>query len=135
MSTRFPALHRHHSRALLPVLFRAKPQLVILLRARKRNMCVAPLILLHASKILWCSQRLHVCNCLGAYWKSVALKYGVPRYTKLSHQVVGSRYDEKAGMWDLEIKNLGTDEVFADRANAVIQAVGRCHAKLSGHRG
>lgn len=61
---------------------------------------------------------------VGAYWKSVAQKYDVPRYTKLLHEVVSVIYDEAGGMWDLQVRDLVTGEIFLDRANVVLQAVG-----------
>ncbi|KAH8675791.1 hypothetical protein BX600DRAFT_432344 [Xylariales sp. PMI_506] len=43
---------------------------------------------------------------------------------KTQHQVVGARWDEVRGLWNLDIKNLVTGEDFSDSANFIIDGSG-----------
>ncbi|PWN92577.1 FAD/NAD(P)-binding domain-containing protein [Acaromyces ingoldii] len=61
---------------------------------------------------------------IGAYWKGVALKYGLDGHTQFNKMVSHSKWDENAGEWIVEVTDVETKEVEVHRANVVIQGVG-----------
>jgi cation diffusion facilitator CzcD-associated flavoprotein CzcO len=58
------------------------------------------------------------------YFKSVAKKYSLYKYIKLSHIVTGAVWDEGDGKWRLEIENLVTGEILTDWCHFLINGSG-----------
>ncbi|KAJ4354700.1 uncharacterized protein N0V89_006437 [Didymosphaeria variabile] len=60
-----------------------------------------------------------------AYFKGVVDDYGLMRYIKLSHRVVGAFWNEEEKMWHVKIQR-GDDpnDVFEDKAHVFINATG-----------
>lgn len=62
---------------------------------------------------------------IAAYYKNVALKYGVDKVTHFSRRVAGLHWDEDAGLWNVAVQSSvepGTPK--HETAHVVIQAVG-----------
>ncbi|KAK7206465.1 hypothetical protein BZA70DRAFT_274294 [Myxozyma melibiosi] len=58
------------------------------------------------------------------YWQGVANKYGVTKYTKLSHKVTGAEWNEDANKWFVTVENLLTKESFIDDCDILYVCVG-----------
>ncbi|RVX71012.1 hypothetical protein B0A52_03377 [Exophiala mesophila] len=67
------------------------------------------------------------------YYDNVVEKYGAKPHIKLSHEVLSARWLSDEFQWELEVKDLSTNTVFIDRADALIAAPGRVNqAKYPG---
>lgn len=58
------------------------------------------------------------------YFEGFVHKYGLEKYLRLSHAVVGATWMKERGQWKVEIKNLLTDEVINDWCHILIHASG-----------
>lgn len=58
------------------------------------------------------------------YFDSFKTKYGLGKYVKLSHQVVGARWVETRGGWDVDIADLSTGISVHDHCDILINAAG-----------
>ena len=58
------------------------------------------------------------------YFNDFADKYDLRQYIKTEHQVIGSRWNDEAGMWDVQIKDLDSGAVTHDSCNVLINAGG-----------
>ena len=56
--------------------------------------------------------------------KDVAESHDLMRYMKLSHEVVGARWDEEAGKWHVAVKNTKTGEEFTDICDVLLNGSG-----------
>lgn len=54
----------------------------------------------------------------------MAKKYGVMKYVKLSHKVVGAEWDESKSKWFVTIENLTTKETFVNDCDILLVCVG-----------
>jgi cation diffusion facilitator CzcD-associated flavoprotein CzcO len=59
-----------------------------------------------------------------AYFNDFARKYGLHKYVKTRHQVVGSAWNKEKGGYDVQIKNLESDQVMNDHCDILINASG-----------
>ena len=59
------------------------------------------------------------------YWQDVAKKHDVYQHTKLKHEVLEADWDLKYSVWRVKVKNLNTGEVFNDKFDFVLTAIGR----------
>ncbi|KAH7171233.1 hypothetical protein EDB81DRAFT_709874 [Dactylonectria macrodidyma] len=62
------------------------------------------------------------------YWQSIARKYDVYQYAKLSRQVVDTVWDGEEGVWVITVKNVETGEETVDKAEFVLSSIGRFNA-------
>lgn len=62
------------------------------------------------------------------YLENCVSKHGLSHYFKLSHQVVGAKWDEQTGRWRVSIKKTETGEVFVDECNYLLNAGGILNA-------
>jgi cation diffusion facilitator CzcD-associated flavoprotein CzcO len=46
------------------------------------------------------------------------------KYMKLKHEVLGAKWDEERGVWEVEIKDLNTGTTFTDTAEVFINGGG-----------
>ncbi|EEU36632.1 uncharacterized protein NECHADRAFT_86543 [Fusarium vanettenii 77-13-4] len=58
------------------------------------------------------------------FYQQLARDYGVYEHTKFKHQVVDSRWDDKASLWKLTVLNLETGDSFVDSAEVFINSGG-----------
>ncbi|TAQ87444.1 hypothetical protein B7494_g4224 [Chlorociboria aeruginascens] len=58
------------------------------------------------------------------YFRDVVDKFGLMKYIKLSHEVVGAYWDNDKGVWDVKIKNIITGVTFTDTAEVFINGGG-----------
>ncbi|KAL4800789.1 monooxygenase [Aspergillus venezuelensis] len=58
------------------------------------------------------------------YFVSVAEKYGLRRFIRLSHKVQETRWDEEMGIWNVQVQNLDTGEVLSETCHILIHATG-----------
>ncbi|KAG8358011.1 hypothetical protein FVEN_g4440 [Fusarium venenatum] len=59
-----------------------------------------------------------------AYFRDVANKYDIGRHVRLNSIVESARWDERTGIWEVSIRDLGTSEVSTRRAKVLVSAVG-----------
>lgn len=59
-----------------------------------------------------------------AYFKAVAVRYGVPSYVAFERKVTAATWDEKEGLWRLIVENIATGERTEDFADLLINASG-----------
>lgn len=59
-----------------------------------------------------------------AYYQGRAKAYGVYEYLHVNHRVVGATWDEKVGVWQIEVQDVAQSRTFTDRAEFVINATG-----------
>jgi cation diffusion facilitator CzcD-associated flavoprotein CzcO len=62
------------------------------------------------------------------YFNDFADKYDVRKYIKMEHQIVGARWNDEAGGWDVEVKNLSSGLVVHDFCNILVNAGGILNA-------
>lgn len=58
------------------------------------------------------------------YWRSVAEKYDILKYIRLSHKVISASWNGESKLWEVEVEDLITREVKKDEGNVLITAVG-----------
>ncbi len=58
------------------------------------------------------------------YLQRVARKYGVYKYLKTRHQVVGAAWQEDKAIWSVQVRNLESGEVFTDTCDFLVVATG-----------
>lgn len=58
------------------------------------------------------------------YFEGFKNKYDLGKYCKPRHQVIRATWDDVEGFWEVEVRNLLTQEVFHDRAHILINASG-----------
>ncbi|KAL4891195.1 cyclohexanone monooxygenase [Aspergillus ambiguus] len=59
-----------------------------------------------------------------SYFKNVASKYGLYKYIRLNHMVTDAVWDEKQGVWNIDIKNKETGEILHDWGHILINGCG-----------
>ncbi|KAJ4252392.1 hypothetical protein NW762_010990 [Fusarium torreyae] len=59
-----------------------------------------------------------------AYFDQVAAKYDIPSHVRFGQEVVSASWDEAAGIWLVEVRDLKTSKIFHRRAKVLISAVG-----------
>ena len=62
------------------------------------------------------------------YWQGVAQKYNVYQYLRLGHKILGATWDDKAAQWRLSLENVGSKEIFEEKFDVIITAIGRFNA-------
>lgn len=58
------------------------------------------------------------------YFKRVAEKYNVLKYTKLNHVVTNARWDQDRGKWNITVHNSVQNSTFLDECDIFINAGG-----------
>ncbi|KAI1379370.1 monooxygenase [Hypoxylon crocopeplum] len=58
------------------------------------------------------------------YFQGVVAKYGLQKFIKTSHRVMGTRWDENMGEWRVEVKNLLTGNIVRDWCHILVHATG-----------
>lgn len=61
---------------------------------------------------------------IGEYICRVCDEHGLRENIKTLHQIVSARWNERAGIWDLTIRNLRTGHEFGDYANFLVDGTG-----------
>lgn len=56
--------------------------------------------------------------------KDVAEKHDLMRYMKLSQEVVGAHWDQKAGKWHVTVRSTKTGEEFTDTCDVLLNGSG-----------
>ncbi|KAM0545358.1 hypothetical protein ACHAPJ_011430 [Fusarium lateritium] len=67
------------------------------------------------------------CGCdpeIRAYFDQVAAKYDISSHVRFGQEVVSASWDEAAGIWLVEVRDLKTSKTFLRRAKVLISAVG-----------
>ncbi|THX76756.1 steroid monooxygenase [Aureobasidium pullulans] len=59
-----------------------------------------------------------------AYLKKVADDYGLRKYVRLSHRIVGATWNDHAQEWFVWVEDLATGNIFEDKCNVLINAAG-----------
>jgi cyclohexanone monooxygenase len=62
------------------------------------------------------------------YFKDFAKKYGLEKYIKLQHEVVGAQWNEVTGQWSVQVKSYGDETVKTASAHILINAGGILNA-------
>lgn len=70
------------------------------------------------------AQGAEICD----YWQGVARKHNVYQYVKLRHQVQEADWNPTDAKWEVRVQSLETGEVFTDRLDFLITAIGRFNA-------
>lgn len=58
------------------------------------------------------------------YFRSVAQKYELYRFIKLSHKVVEAKWDEDQGIWNITVEDLTTGNIIHDWCHFMITGSG-----------
>lgn len=58
------------------------------------------------------------------HWKRVAEKHDCRKDMKLGHKALEARWDESATKWKVKLENVKTGEIFEDRGDSLITAIG-----------
>lgn len=66
------------------------------------------------------------------YWKSVARKYGVYRFTRFGMRCGGAKWDEEAGKWVVTVENVNTGERLEDECDILISCTGMPNSLAKG---
>lgn len=81
------------------------------------------LISVHRADVTRCSYSL-ASEILG-YFKGIADEYGLRKYIRLSHRVVGATWDEHDQQWHVRVQRGGNPgDVFEDRGYILVNASG-----------
>ncbi|KAH8810649.1 FAD/NAD-P-binding domain-containing protein [Xylogone sp. PMI_703] len=59
-----------------------------------------------------------------SYFKDVVETFGLRKYIKLNHEIIGADWNESEGLWHIEVKNLISGLVFIDKAEVLINGGG-----------
>jgi Predicted flavoprotein involved in K+ transport len=60
-----------------------------------------------------------------SYFKGIADKYGLRKYIRLGHKVVGAFWDEQDQQWHVKIqKGDNSEDVFEDKGHILVNASG-----------
>ncbi|KAK1533129.1 hypothetical protein CPAR01_09837 [Colletotrichum paranaense] len=59
-----------------------------------------------------------------AYFDSVATEYNIPSHVRFGQEVVSASWDDTAGIWLAEIRDIKTSKIYLRRAKILISAVG-----------
>ncbi|KAL1957480.1 hypothetical protein VTO42DRAFT_5943 [Malbranchea cinnamomea] len=62
------------------------------------------------------------------YWQNVAKKYDVYRYIKFEKKIERTQWDQDKLLWNLQIKDIKTQEVFQEKFDILVTAIGRFYA-------
>jgi cation diffusion facilitator CzcD-associated flavoprotein CzcO len=62
------------------------------------------------------------------YWQGLARKYDVYRYVKLGQRIERIEWDDSVSQWVLTIRNVQSSEVYREKADFVLPAIGRFNA-------
>lgn len=62
------------------------------------------------------------------YFNEFADKYGLRKYIKVNHEIIGTRWDDAEGHWLVDIKNTVTGEIIHDTGHFFINASGVLNA-------
>jgi cation diffusion facilitator CzcD-associated flavoprotein CzcO len=65
---------------------------------------------------------------ISQYFVSFCKKYQLHKYIKLAHQVSSATWDDKKGIWDVEITNLADGTIVHDACDILINAAGVLNA-------
>ncbi|KIW78333.1 hypothetical protein Z517_08168 [Fonsecaea pedrosoi CBS 271.37] len=58
------------------------------------------------------------------YFADVVERFQLRKYMKLNHEIINATWDEDLGVWNVQVKNLITNEVFVDQAEILINGGG-----------
>lgn len=58
------------------------------------------------------------------YWKRVAEKYNVNRFTKLSTKCLEARWNEDTSKWHVKLQNLDSGDIFEDVGDVFYTGIG-----------
>jgi cation diffusion facilitator CzcD-associated flavoprotein CzcO len=58
------------------------------------------------------------------YFKGRAKAYGMWEFLRLQHQVVGAKWDNEAGQWEVEVEDIMGGRKFTDKAEILLNATG-----------
>jgi cation diffusion facilitator CzcD-associated flavoprotein CzcO len=58
------------------------------------------------------------------YLRDVVDRFGLMKYFKLSHEIVGAYWDNDRGVWDIHVRDLVSGETFVDSAEVFINGAG-----------
>lgn len=58
------------------------------------------------------------------YFKRIARDYDLYRFIRLNHRVVGAKWDEAKGIWNVTVENTVTGEVIEDWGHFMITGSG-----------
>ncbi len=58
------------------------------------------------------------------YFKDVVDTFGLRKYMKLRHEIIGAEWDEKEGLWSVKVKDLLSGSIFVDKAEVFINGGG-----------
>ena len=58
------------------------------------------------------------------YWKGIVARYDARQYMKLSHKVLGAKFNEVESKWRVEVENVLTGEVFQDTCDVLYACIG-----------
>ncbi|KAH0844043.1 hypothetical protein FOPE_08936 [Fonsecaea pedrosoi] len=58
------------------------------------------------------------------YFADVVERFQLRKYMKLNHEIIDATWDEDLGVWNVQVKNLITNEVFVDQAEILINGGG-----------
>lgn len=70
------------------------------------------------------SQKFALQPEIRTYFERVAAKYDIPSHVRFGHEVTSASWDETAGIWVVEIRDLSTSKVYLRRAKILVSAVG-----------
>ncbi|KAF7554696.1 hypothetical protein G7Z17_g2715 [Cylindrodendrum hubeiense] len=62
------------------------------------------------------------------YFKGIANKYDLYKYVKLSHKLDAAKWDEDAGVWNVQVHNVETGETFHDWGHVLVNGTGILNA-------
>ncbi|OAL32860.1 hypothetical protein AYO20_07651 [Fonsecaea nubica] len=62
------------------------------------------------------------------YFADVVERFQLRKYMKLNHEIIDATWDEDLGVWNVQVKNLITNEVFVDQAEILINGGGVLNA-------
>lgn len=62
------------------------------------------------------------------YFKDFSTKYALDKYIELSHEVIGAVWDEEAGQWHVQVKDINNGSVESASAHILINAGGILNA-------
>lgn len=66
------------------------------------------------------------------YWKGVARKYGVYRFTRFRMRCAGAKWEEERGKWKVTVENVDTGEQIEDECDVLISCTGISADLMSG---
>jgi hypothetical protein len=65
---------------------------------------------------------------INKYFNDFAAKYGLDKYIKMNHQVIGAKWDDKKGQWDVQILDLVSGNTINNSCDILVNASGILNA-------